>query len=70
MVKEDILGENTHVMLGYLTSDERSWGKFHESRDVLEGTNPFSVDIVNKKWSLGKEYSYLLLQFHQVGNHI
>ena len=66
MVREDIQGANTHVFLGSIT-----WvsfdGKYHESKDVLEGNNPFIGDIVNKKWSLGEEYSYHLLLFNQVG---
>jgi hypothetical protein len=66
MMKEDILVANTHVYLGALDNEERSWGKFHESKDVLEGENPFFGDIVNKKWSLGEEYSYHLLLLQQV----
>ena len=68
MMKEDILVANTHVYLGVLDNDDRALGKFHSSKDVLEGLIPSGGDILNKKWSLGEEYSYHLLLFHQVGN--
>jgi hypothetical protein len=42
------------------------FGSYHKSKAILEGTAPFSSDIVNKKWSLSEEYSYHLLLFQQV----
>ena len=68
-MNEDILGANTHVYLGYLDDYDRSLGKFHESKDVLEGSDPSVVDILNKKWSLAEEYSYHLLVIQQVKNY-
>ena len=65
MVREGILGSNTHVHLGDLCLSCYD-GKFHESKDVLEGTNPFTTNIVNKKWSLAEEFSYHLRVFQQV----
>lgn len=66
MMEEDILVANTHVMLGFLDGYDRTLGKFHESKDTISGAGKGSVDILNKKWSLGEEYSYHLLLFHQV----
>ena len=72
MVKEDIQGANSHVYLGsiafvnWISFDGDVSGTFHESKDALEGTNPFIGNIVNKKWSLGEEFSCHLLLFHQV----
>ena len=66
VVRKDIQGANTHVYLGVLYDYKKGDGKFHENKEVLEGITPYGVDIVNKKWSLGKEYSYHLLLFHQV----
>jgi hypothetical protein len=66
MMKEDVLLANTHVYLGYLNFDDKSLGKFHESKDVLEGISKSGGNIVNKKWSLGEEFSYHLLVFQQV----
>ena len=66
MMIDGILVANTHVYLGTLDDYDRTLGRFHESKDVLEGTNPFGGDILNKKWSLAEEYSYHLLLFHQV----
>ena len=71
MVREDIKGANTHVFLGTLDyvveldKDEIIPGKYHASTDVLEGLNPYIGDILNKKWSLGEEYTYHLLLFRQ-----
>jgi hypothetical protein len=67
LVKEGIQGENTHVYLGWLSSSFFD-GKFHKSNQVLEGNYPFTVDILNKKWSLAEEYSYHLLVIQQVNN--
>ena len=69
MLREDIQGANTHVYLGILYDYEKGDGKFHESKDVLEGTSPFGGDIINKKWSLAEEYSYHLLVIQQVKNY-
>ena len=66
MLQEDIQGAKTHVYLGVLYDYEKGFGKFHESKEVLEGENPFGVDILNKKWSFGEKYSYHLLLFQQV----
>ena len=69
----EVQGSNTHVYLGqfsfvvnYISWDGSISGKYHESKEVLEGTNPFVGDIVNKKWSLSEEYSYHYLLFQQV----
>ena len=71
MVSEDIQGANTHVSLTILYGYDRElFGPFHESKEVLEGKNPFAGDIVNKKWSFAEEYSCHLLIFHQVENPI
>ena len=67
-IKEDILVANTHVYLGILDDYGRSLGKFHESKDVLDGSDPSVVDILNKKWSLAEKYSYHLLVIQQVTN--
>ena len=69
MLKNDVLVANTHVFLGSVNNYLRTLGKFHESKDVLEGTIPYGGDILNKKWSCGEEYSYHLLIFHQVENY-
>ena len=73
MAREDIQGGNTHVFLSSITYvvewvsfDGNISGEYHESKEVLEGTNPLYGDILNKKWALGEEYSYHLLLFHQV----
>ena len=69
MVREDIQGANIHVNLGILYDDEKGDGEFHEIKDVLEGSNPYIGDILNKKWSLAEEYSYHLLVIQQVRNY-
>ena len=72
MIREDIQGANTHVYLesknyvDWIAFDEGISGRFHASKEVLEGIIPFGGDIVNKKWSFGEEYSYHLLLFQQV----
>ena len=66
MIQEDVLGANTHVALQGGICQSCYDGKFHESKDVLEGDTPFGGDIINKKWSLTEEYSYHLLIFQQV----
>ena len=50
MLKEDVLISNTHVFLGMLMDYEKAFGNFYTSKDVLEGSTPFSVNIVNTKW--------------------
>ena len=60
------LGNIAHIH--QVTINRNISGRFHESKDVIEGTNPFGGDIVNKKWSLGEEHSYHMLLFQQVGN--
>ena len=67
-LREEIQGKNSHVFLGG-DIDWAAWlfGKsFHESKEVIEGKNYFGGDIINKKWSLGEQYSYHLLVFQQV----
>ena len=71
IMQEDILGANTHVYFGTLSFVALwiSLDGYHGSKDVIDGTNPFGGDIVNKKWSLSEEYSYHLLTFHQVKSY-
>jgi hypothetical protein len=68
ILEEDVLGANTHVSLTYFHSKERDRYGLHESKNVLEGDNPYGGDIHNKKWSLAEEYSCHLLLFTQVEN--
>ena len=66
MVEEDILDADTHIMLGGLDDYDRAFGKFHVSKEIIEGVSAGGGDILNKKWSLTEEYSYHLLLFQQV----
>ena len=66
MMEDGILDAGTHVMLGALDDYTREFGKFHQSKEIIEGSSAGAGDILNKKWSLTEEYSYHLLLFQQV----
>ena len=72
MIKEQIQGANTHVLMTLLHDyDYESSGfiksDFHKSKDYLEGNNPFGVNILNKKWEHSAAYDHHLLLYTQVG---
>ena len=39
---------------------------YYSSTEVLEGSNPYSGNILNKRWTHGDEYNHHLLLFSQV----
>ena len=67
MLKEDLLGANTHVMLGGLLKHELDYGKYHHSKEVLRGSDPNLVNVVNSIWEFRGAYNHHLLLYHQVG---
>ena len=67
MLREDVLVSNTHVMLGGLFKHQDEFGKFHRSDDVLKGSDPNYVTVVNRFWEYREAYNHHLLLFHQVG---
>ena len=48
-MEEDVQGANTRVFLGQMWSEEKEFGYFHPSKDVLEGKNPLSGNIITKQ---------------------
>ena len=61
-----IHGEGSAVLeIAYLLPYEYEYGKWHRSKDTIEG-NPFTSSMINKKWWLEEELNNHLLQFQQV----
>ena len=68
MIVEKVLFERTHVWLtGYFhDSQNLFYEHFHRSQDVVPGTDPWYVWIVNKKWLHKEKLEKLILIFQQV----
>ena len=63
---EEVLGKNTHVLMGMLYDYQKKFGKFHYSKEFLEGAGSYSVNILNKKWEYADAYSHHLQLLYQV----
>ena len=54
------------VECAYLASYELAFGKWHRSRDIKGGEMAFASYILNKKWTIEKEFNNHLNRFQQV----
>ena len=63
---EEVLGKNTHVLMGMLYDYQKKFGKFHYSKEFLEGAGSYSVNILNKKWEYADAFNHHLLVLYQV----
>ena len=61
-----ILG--THVSIGVLTEWDKALGDYYASKEVIQGLNPFSHYILNKKLRHVEEVQRSILYFDQVSN--
>ena len=68
LIFEKVLSEKTHAWItSYITcSDTLPYENFHISRDTIDGTNPWFVWIMNKKWSHKESLERHILYFQQV----
>ena len=68
LCKIAIQQDNTHVYLGKIhhNEDVYTYGKYYNSKDVLEGTNPYGGSIMNKKWPHLDDYQSHIMYYHQV----
>ena len=68
LMKDQILNDGTSVYIGAgVDRDELEPSDFYKSKDVLEGMNPYTVWIVNKKWPLSEKLAGHILLYQQVG---
>ena len=66
ILKEEVLGKNTHVLIGMLYNQQKKFGKFHYSKEHLQGAGSYSVNIMNKKWEYADAFNHHLLLIYQV----
>ena len=67
LMKERILNDATGVYIGTaIDQDEFEPSEFYKSKDILEGMNPYTVWMVNKKWPLSEKLAKHILLYQQV----
>ena len=54
------------VEAGWLTPSELAWGKWYRSKEVKGGDMAYTSYILNKKWTIEKEFNNHLNRFQQV----
>ena len=67
LIKFGILGNATHVYLaGALYKEDYTFGRFHFSKEVMEGESPYANWYINKKYHLSNDLAKHILIYQQV----
>ena len=66
LVKDSVVNGSSVVEVGYLLTSWKKYGKWHRSREVKAGENPFGSFMLNKKWTLEEEFNNHMLRLRQV----
>ena len=66
MAQDAVRNGGAVVEAGWLTPSELAWGKWYRSKEVKGGDMAFTSYILNKKWTIEKEFNNHLNRFQQV----
>ena len=67
IMEEDVQGAGTHVFLSTgVRPDWEEYGSYHLSKEIIEGSSPWTGWIMNKKWPLNDDLGKHLLIYFQV----
>ena len=66
-VKEDLMGAGTHVYIASnIRTQMKDYGFYYFSKEGIEGTSPWAVEVLNKRWPLNDDFNKHVLIFQQV----
>ena len=69
LVIEGVQGTNTHVFISqYLCCGMGEVGIYYGSKEIVSGSTPWYIWIVNKKWPLKDNLAHHILIYQQVSN--
>ena len=66
MIQDAVVTGSSVVEVGFLFSYQLKWGKWHRSKDVKGGYNPYGAIMLNKKWTMEEEFNIHMFRFRQV----
>ena len=67
LIQYHVQGNGTHVLMyPAIHKGSRKFGRYHLSKEIIEGFNPYNGWITNKLFYLGDELAYHMLIFQQV----
>ena len=65
-MKHKVLELKTHAYIGNLGWGEEELGKWHTSKEPIQGMSPIAVLLINKKMPYEEEIQRTILYFDQV----
>ena len=66
LLLEDVLDKDTHIVVGLMYEPDKKLGKFHTSKENIEGAATYSVHLMNKQWEYADAYNHHILLIFQV----
>ena len=67
IIKYHVQGNGTHViLLSSISEKMKTWGRYHLSQEIIEGTNPYKGWITNKLFYLNEDLAKHILIYQQV----
>ena len=57
--KHDVMGYGTHAYIGgYVYPSDLAMGRWHRSKEKVDGQYPYGGYLTNKKWHLNEVFSF------------